>query len=196
MASNPYHYEHRWAVRIRWYQYHISLSRPNATPIRPRPPEIGRAADHRDLVGPAVVLPGRWFENLDIAESKYWKKKMSRRLVLAVGAAAGAAWWYSRRALGSLAAVVRFSLSLPPLPPFLPPFPLSPFPSPFVSIMLLLDAAMPHAPRWLGVQWGWGSGVEVFPGVGVGVGVGEEVASVGHVCLTLCVHTHTLGLPA
>lgn len=53
MASNPYHHEHRRAVRIRWYQYHIliSESHPNATPIRPRPPETGRAADHRGQVG-------------------------------------------------------------------------------------------------------------------------------------------------
>ena len=51
LEGNPNHHEHRWAVRIRWHQYHIFISRPNATPMRPRPPETGRAADHRGRVG-------------------------------------------------------------------------------------------------------------------------------------------------
>ena len=51
MASKNFHHEHWWAVNIRWHQYHILTSRPNATPIRPRPPETWRAADHRSRVG-------------------------------------------------------------------------------------------------------------------------------------------------
>ena len=51
MASKKFHHEHWWAVNIRWHQYHILTSRPNATPIRPRPPETWRAADHRSRVG-------------------------------------------------------------------------------------------------------------------------------------------------